>query len=200
MFKKLDFYTVAAPVALVVGFCWVYVTMVFLNIPGWPAMVGMAGYYAVGGLACHERHDNGSKSIKGLLLGAVVSWIAVAVWTISFKGNPVAMGLVMGIVVVILVLATKWRFLGDYHFIAMPQAFLGATIYFGLFNTFMIAKGAPPGLLFGSLQPLAIMGPAQPHVAVVLAVLSAVVGVLLGLVHQNVSLYLAGAKSSQDGS
>ena len=200
MFKKLDFYTVAAPVALVVGFCWVYATMVFLKIPGWPAMVGMAGYYAVGGLACHERHDNGSKSIKGLLLGAVVSWIAVSVWTISFKGNPVAMGLVMGIVVVILVLTTKWRFLGDYPFIAMPQAFLGATIYFGLFNSFMMAKGAPPGLLFGSLQPLALMGPAQPHVAGVLAVLSAVVGVLLGLVHQNISLYLAGAKSSQDGS
>ncbi len=91
-------------------------------------MVGMAGYYAVGGLACHERHGNGSKSIKGLLLGAIVSWIAVSVWTISFKGNPVAMGLVMGIVVVVLVLSTKWRFLGGYHFIAMPQAFLGATI------------------------------------------------------------------------
>jgi hypothetical protein len=80
----------------------------------------------------------------------------------------------------------------------MPQAFLGATIYFGLFNTFMIAKGVPPGLLFGSLQPLALMGPAQPHVAGVLAVLSAVVGVLLGLVHQNVSLSLAGAKPSYE--
>ena len=30
MFKKLDFYTATAPVALIVGFCWVYVTMVFL--------------------------------------------------------------------------------------------------------------------------------------------------------------------------
>ena len=118
----------------------------------------------------------------------------------SFKGNPVAMGLAMGIIVVILVLATKWRFLGDYQFIAMPQAFLGATIYFGLFNSFMMAKGAPPGLLFGSLQPLAIMGPAQPHIAGVLAVLSVVAGVLLGLVHQNVSLYLAGADFTQDGS
>ena len=199
MFKKLDFYTVAAPVALIVGFCWVYVAMVFLKVPGWPAMVGMAGYYAVGGLACHERHGNGSKSIKGLLLGAIVSWIAVSVWTISFKGNPVAMALAMGVIVVILVLATKWRFLGDYHFIAMPQAFLGVTIYFGLFNTFMMAKGAPTGLLFGSLQPIALMGPAQPHVAGVLAILSAVVGVLLGLVHQNVSLYFAGAKPSYDG-
>ena len=199
MFKKLDFYTVAAPVAMVVGFCWVYVAMVFLKVPGWPAMVGMAGYYAVGGLACHERHHNGSKSIKGLLLGAIVSWIAVSIWTVSFKGNAVAMALAMGAIVVVLVLATKWRFLGDYHFIAMPQAFLGATIYFGLFNTFMIAKGAPSGLLFGSLQPMALMGPAQPHVAGVLAVLSAGVGVLLGLVHQNVSLYLAGAKPSYDG-
>ncbi len=42
MFKKLDFYSVAAPLALIVGFCWVYLTMVFLKIPGWPAMVGMA--------------------------------------------------------------------------------------------------------------------------------------------------------------
>ena len=151
MFKKLDFYSAAAPVALAVGFCWVYVAMVYLKIPGWPAMVGMAGYYAVGGLACHERRENGSKSIKGLLLGAIVSWIAVSVWTMSFKGNPVAMALAMGIIVVILVLATKWRFLGGYQFIAMPQAFLGATIYFGLFNSFMMAKGAPPGLLFGSL-------------------------------------------------
>lgn len=196
MFKKLDFYSAAAPVALIVGFCWIYATMVFLKMPGWPAMVGMAGYYAVGGLACHERHDNGSKSIKGLLLGAVVSWVAVSIWTINFKGSPVAMGLVMGIIVVILVLSTKWRFLGDYQFIAMPQAFLGATIYFGLFNTFVVAKGAPPQLLFGWLQPLALTGAAQPHIAGVLAVLSAVVGVLLGLVHQNVSLYLAGARSS----
>ncbi len=191
MFEKRDFYTVAAPVAFIVGFCWVYVAMVFLKIPGWPAMVGMAGYYAVGGLACHERHDNGSKSVKGLLLGAIVSWIAVSVWTVGFKGNPVAMALVMGIVVVILVLATKLRFSGDYHFIAMPQAFLGATIYFGLFNTFMIAKGAPAGLLFGWLQPLVIKGPAQPHIAGVLAVVSVLVGVLLGLIHQNISLALS---------
>ena len=87
MFKKLDCYTVAAPVALMAGFCWVYVSMVFLKVPGWPAMVGMAGYYAVGSLACHERHGDGSKSIKGLLLGAIVSWIAVSIWRISFKGN-----------------------------------------------------------------------------------------------------------------
>ncbi len=40
MFKKLDFYTVAAPLALIVGFCWVYITMVYLKIPGWPGMVG----------------------------------------------------------------------------------------------------------------------------------------------------------------
>ena len=199
MFKKLDFYTVAAPLALIVGFCWVYITMVYLKVPGWPAMVGMAGYYAVGGLACHERCNNGPKSIKGLLLGAVVSWIAVSIWTTGFKGDPVAMGLAMGIIVLILVLSTKWRFLGDYHFIAMPQAFLGATIYFGLFNTFMIAKGAPPGMLFGWLQPLGLTGPAQPHIAGVLAVLSVVSGVLLGLVHQNASLFFAGAKPSHDG-
>ncbi len=141
MFKKFDFYTTAAPAALIVGFCWVYVAMVFLKIPGWPAMVGMAGYYAVGGLACHERHDNGLKSLKGLLLGVIASWVAVTVWTYFFKGNPVAMGLAMGIIVVALVLSTKLRFWGDNHFIAMPQAFLGATIYFGLFNTFMMAQG-----------------------------------------------------------
>ncbi len=191
MFEKRDFYTVAAPIAFIVGFAWVYAMMVFLKIPGWPAMVAMAGYYAVGGLACHERHDNGSKSVKGLLLGAVVSWIAVSVWTAGFKGNPVAMALVMGIIVAILVLATKWRFSGDYHFIAMPQAFLGATIYFGLFNTFMMAKGAPAGLLFGWLQPLAIQGPVQPNIAGVLAVVSVLAGVLLGLIHQNISLALS---------
>ncbi|MFQ5936816.1 MAG: hypothetical protein ACE5LB_10445, partial [Acidiferrobacterales bacterium] len=59
--RRIDFYTVAAPLAFIVGFVWVYLAMVFLKIPGWPAMVGMAGYYAVGGLACHERHDNASK-------------------------------------------------------------------------------------------------------------------------------------------
>ena len=150
-------------------------------------------------MACHERHKNGQRSIKGLLLGAIVSWVAVSVWTIGFKGNPVAMGLAMGIIVLILVLATKWRFLGGYQFIAMPQAFLGATIYFGLFNTFMVAKGAAPGLLFGWLQPLALTGAAQPHIAGVLAILSAVVGVLLGLVHQHISLRLAGARPSYDG-
>ena len=87
MRKGIDFYTVAGPLALVVGFVWVYLTMTVLKIPGWPAMVGMAGYYAVGSLACHERHGDGSKSIKGLLLGAIVSWIAVSIWRISFKGN-----------------------------------------------------------------------------------------------------------------
>ena len=99
--RRIDFYTAAAPLAFIVGFVWVYLTMVVLKIPGWPAMVAMAGYYAVGGLACHERHDNASKSIKGLLLGAVVSWVGVFVWAMQYKGDPVAMGVVMGIVVVI---------------------------------------------------------------------------------------------------
>jgi hypothetical protein len=196
--RRLDFYTAAAPLAFVVGFVWVYLTMVILKIPGWPAMVAMAGYYAVGGLACHERHDNASKSIKGLLLGAVVSWVGVFVWVAQFKGNPVAMGAVMGTVVLILVLMTKWRFQGDFQFIAMPQAFLGATIFFGLFNTFMMAKGVPEGLLFGWLQPLVLKGGVQPHVAGAVAVFSVVSGVLLGLVHQNVSLYLVRAVNRSD--
>ncbi len=96
----------------------------------------------------------------------------------------------MGVVVLILVLITKWRFQGDYPFVAMPQAFLGATIFFGLFNTFMMAKGVPEGLLFGWLQPLVLKGGVQPHVAGIVAVLSGVCGVLLGLIHQNLSLYL----------
>ncbi len=83
--RRLDFYTAAAPLAFVVGFAWVYLTMVILKIPAWPAMVAMAGYYAVGGLACHERHDNAAKSIKGLLLGSGVSWIGVFVWATQFK-------------------------------------------------------------------------------------------------------------------
>ncbi len=108
------------------------------------------------------------------------------------------MGAVMGIVVLILVLITKWRFLGDYPFIAMPQAFLGATIVFGLFNTFMMAKGVPEGLLFGWLQPLVLKGGVQPHVAGAVAVFSGVCGVLLGLVHQNASLYLVRAVNRSD--
>lgn len=188
--RRIDFYTVAAPLAFVVGFVWVYLSMVALKIPGWPAMVAMAGYYAVGGLACHERHDNASKSIKGLLLGAVVSWIGVFVWTLEYKGNPVAMAAVMGIAVVIFVLITKWRFWGDHHFNAMPQAFLGATIFFGLFNAFMMAKGVPDGLLFGWLQSLVSKGGAQPNIAGVLAVFSVVSGVLLGFVHQRLSLHI----------
>ncbi len=152
--RRIDFYTAAAPLAFIVGFVWVYVSMVFFKIPAWPAMVAMAGYYAVGGLACHERHDNASKSIKGLLLGSIASWIGVWVWTMYYKGNPVAMATVMGIIVVICVLITKWRFMGDYQFIAMPQAFLGATIFFGLFNTFMMAKGVSSDLLSDRCSPL----------------------------------------------
>jgi hypothetical protein len=162
--------------------------MTVLKIPGWPGMVGMAAYYAVGGLDCHERHDNGPLAIKGLMLGVIASWIGVAIWTGNFRGNPVAMGLVMGIVAMIMVLATKLKFLGGRPFKAMPQAFFGATIFFGLFNTFMIAKGAPPGLLFGLLQPWALPGPAQPHIAGGLAIISVVAGVLLGFIHQNLSL------------
>ncbi len=188
--RRIDFYTVAGPLAFIVGFVWVYLAMVFLKIPGWPAMVGMAAYYAVGGLACHERHDNASKSIKGLLLGAVASWLGVFLWATFYKGSPVAMGAVMGIVAMICVLITKWRFFGDYQFIAMPQAFLGATIYFGLLNTFMIAKGVPDGVLFGWAQSLVVKGGAQPNVAGVLAVFSVVAGVLLGFIHQHLSLYI----------
>ncbi len=196
--RRIDFYTAAAPLAFVVGFGWVYLAMVVLKIPGWPAMVAMAGYYAIGGLACHERHDNTAKSIKGLLLGSIVSWIAVAVWAAYFKGNPMAMGLVMGVIVVICVLMTKWRFWGDYQFIAMPQAFLGATIFFGLFNAFMMAKGVPEGLLFGWLQPLVLKGGAQPHVAGILAVLSVISGVILGFVHQNASLFVVRMTQASD--
>ncbi len=188
--RRIDFYTAAAPLAFIVGFVWVYVSMVFFKIPAWPAMVAMAGYYAVGGLACHERHDNASKSIKGLLLGSIASWIGVWVWTMYYKGNPVAMATVMGIIVVICVLITKWRFMGDYQFIAMPQAFLGATIFFGLFNTFMMAKGVSSDMLFGSLQPVVAKGGAQPHVAGVLAVFSVAIGVLLGFLHQQAALYV----------
>ena len=196
--RRIDFYTAAAPLAFVVGFGWVYLAMVVLKIPGWPAMVAMAGYYAIGGLACHERHDNTAKSIKGLLLGSIVSWITVAVWAAYFKGNPMAMGLVMGVIVVICVLMTKWRFWGDYQFIAMPQAFLGATIFFGLFNAFMMAKGVPEGLLFGWLQPLVLKGGAQPHVAGILAVLSVISGVILRFVHQNASLFVVRMTRSSD--
>ncbi len=188
--RRIDFYTVAAPLAFIVGFVWVYLAMVFLKIPGWPAMVGMAGYYAVGGLACHERHDNASKSIKGLLLGSAASWLGVFLWATFFKGSPVAMGVVMGVVAMACVLITKWRFFGDYQFIAMPQAFLGATIYFGLLNTFMIAKGVPDGVLLGWMQSLIVKGGVQPNVAGVLAVFSVVVGVFLGLIHQHISLYI----------
>lgn len=198
MTRRIDFYTAAAPLAFIVGFVWVYLSMVVLKIPAWPAMVAMAGYYAVGGLACHERHDNASKSIKGLLLGAIASWIGVFVWATYYKGNPVAMGAVMGIVVVLFVLITKWRFMGDYQFIAMPQAFLGATIFFGLFNTFMMAKGVPGDLLFGWLQPLVLKGAAQPHVAGIVAVFSVISGVLLGFVHQRLSLYVVGVVQSSN--
>ena len=188
--RRIDFYWVAAPLAFMVGFVWVYLSMAVLKIPGWPAMVGMAGYYAVGGLACHERHYNASRSIKGLLLGLVASWLGVLVWAALYKGSPVAMGVVMGVVAAVAVLMTKWRFLGDFQFIAMPQAFLGATIFFGLFGTFMTAKGVPDGVLFGWLTPFVLKGGAQPNVAGLLALLSAVAGVLLGYIHQNASLYI----------
>lgn len=190
--RRPDFYTAAAPMAFLVGFVWVYLSMVFLKVPGWPAIVAMAGYYAVGGLACHERHDNAAKSVKGLLLGVGASWIGVAIWATSFKGDPVAMAVVMGAVATTAVLMTKWRLMGDFQFIAMPQAFLGATIYFGLFNTFMMAGMVPGGLLFGPLQPFVLAGKVQPHVAGVLAVVLVICGVLLGYLHQRASLWLVG--------
>lgn len=153
-------------------------------------MVAMAGFYAVGGLSCHERHANASLSLKGLLLGVAASWIGVAIWTALYKGSPVAMGAVMGVVAMVFVAITKWRLMGRYQFVAMPQAFLGATMYFGLFNAFMMAKGIPGVLLFGWLQPVVLIGGAQPHIAGILAVISTVVGVVLGYVHQNISLYI----------
>ena len=196
--RRPDFYSAAAPMAFVAGFGWVYLSVAFLKVPGWPAMVAMAGFYAIGGLACHECHDNTSKSVKGLLLGVVASWIGVAIWAAFFKGNPVAMGVVMGAVAMAAVLMTKWRLLGDFQFIAMPQAFLGATIYFGLFNVFAMAGKVPEGLLYGSLQPLIVMGKAQPHVAGALAVFSVLVGVSLGFLHQRASLWLAGSSGEPE--
>ncbi len=53
--RRPDFYTAAAPMAFIVGFVWVYLSMVFLKVPGWPAMVAMAGYYAVGGSQPRHR-------------------------------------------------------------------------------------------------------------------------------------------------
>jgi hypothetical protein len=186
-----DFYSAAALLAVFAGFGWVWLAMVVLKIPAWPAMVGMAGYYAVSGLACHQCQANFSRGLKGFLLGIGISWIGVWIWMLYFKGNPVAMGLVMGIAAALFVLATKWRFGEEQPFIAMPQSFLGATIFFGLFNTYMIAKGVPPGTLSGSLQSLVLPGPVQPHIAGVLAVISAVSGLGLGYVHQKLSLALS---------
>ena len=108
------------------------------------------------------------------------------------------MGVVMGAVAVAAVLMTKWRLNDDFPFIAMPQAFLGATIYFGLFNTFMMAGVVPGGLLFGLLQPLVIDGKVQPHVAGMLALVLAGVGVLLGYIHQQASLWLAGGSGTDE--
>ena len=67
---------------------------------------------------------------------------------------------------------------------------LWATIFFGLFNAFMMAKGVPEAMLFGWLQPLVLKGGVQPHVAGAVAVFSVVSGVLLGLIHQRASLYI----------
>ncbi len=75
---------------------------------------------------------------------------------------------------------------------------LWATIFFGLFNAFMMAKGGPEATRFGWLQPLVLKGGVQPHVAGAVAVFSGVCGVLLGLVHQNVSLYLVRAVNRSD--
>ncbi len=62
----------------------------------------------------------------------------------------------------------------------------------------MMAKGVPEGLLFGWLQPLVLKGGVQPHVAGIVAVFSGVCGVVLGLVHQNVSLYLVRVVNRSD--
>jgi hypothetical protein len=191
--RRPDFYTAAAPLAFLVGLGRVSLAMVVLKVPGWPAMVAMAGYYAVGGLACHERHLNGPRATKGLLLGVGASWIGVAIWTGAFPGNPLAMGVVMGAIAMTAVLMTKLRLMGDFQFIAMPQAFLGATIYFGLFNTFMMACVVPEALLFGVLDPIVMAGKVPPHVAGALGVLMALSGVVLGYVPQQASLWIAGS-------
>ena len=75
---------------------------------------------------------------------------------------------------------TEWRLMGDFQFIALPQEFLGATIYFGLFNTFMMAGMVPGGLLFGALHPVVIRDKAQPHVAGAPAAVLVICGVLFG--------------------
>ena len=38
----------------------------------------------------------------------------------SHKSSPVAMGVVMGGLVVVFVVITKWRFMRDYELITMP--------------------------------------------------------------------------------
>ena len=68
----------------------------------------------------------------------------------------------------------------------------------GLFNTFMMAKGVPDGLLFGALQSLVLKGGVQPHVAGVVAVLSVLAGVVLGFIHQNASLLFVRMTDSSD--
>ncbi len=75
---------------------------------------------------------------------------------------------------------------------------LWATIFFGLFNAFMMAKGVPEATLFGWLQPFVLKGGVQPHVAGIVAVFSGVCGVLFGIVHQNASLYLVRVVNRSD--
>ena len=190
MLGRFDFYSAASCMALVCGVGWTYLAMAVLKIPVWPCFVAMAAFYAVGGNACHERHENFSKSLKGLLLGAVLSWAGVFAWSVFAQGNPWAMAMVMGIAAAIFVYITKWRFLGTFHFIAMPQAFLGATIYFGLLNTFMASKGVDDSVLFGVLKPIVETGGVQPHVAASLAGLSILAGTVLGWSHQHASFLI----------
>ena len=188
--RRFDFYTPAAIMAILCGGGWTYLAMAVLKIPVWPCFVAMAAFYAVGGIACHEKHDNFSKALKGLLLGGVLSWAGVFAWSIFAKGDPWAMAAVMGIAAAIMVIITKWRFMGDFHFIGMPQMFLGATIYFGLLNTFMASKGVGDSVLFGVLKPIVEAGGVQPHVAASLAGLSILAGILLGWSHQHASFLI----------
>ena len=52
----------------------------------------------------------------------------------------------------------------------------------------MMAKGVPGELLFCWLKPLVLKGGVPLHVAGTLALFSVIAGVLLGVVHHNISL------------
>lgn len=62
----------------------------------------------------------------------------------------------------------------------------------------MMAKGVPGELLFCRLKPLVLKGGVRPHVAGILAAFSVIAGVLLGVVHHNISLYVVGIAGSSE--